>query len=95
MGRVVTHSKAEMAFHPWWDDMEDYMVYGLVMVGIVLIPSAIVTGTPLDCNFCPNKDSTNNPRGSHQSSKSTEAGRRGPKGPKDSSKSPRRNQQPS
>ena len=63
MGRVVSHTKAEMAFHPWWDDMEDYMVYGLVMVGIVLIPSAIVTGTPLDCNFCPNKDSTNNPDG--------------------------------
>ena len=40
--------------------MEDYMVYGLVMVGVVLIPSAIVTGTPLDCNFCPPKSSSNN-----------------------------------
>ena len=59
MGRVVTHTEAEMAFHPWWDDMEDYMVYGLVMVGVVLIPSAIVTGTPLDCNFCPYESSTN------------------------------------
>ena len=36
------------------------MVYGLVMVGVVLIPSAIVTGTPLDCNFCPPKSSSNN-----------------------------------
>ena len=53
MGRVVSHTKAELAFHPWWDDIEDYMVYGLVMVGIALIPTAIVTGTPLDCNFCP------------------------------------------
>ena len=52
MGRVVTHTEAEMAFHPWWDDMEDYLVYGLVLVGVILVPSAVVTGTPLDCNFC-------------------------------------------
>ena len=63
MGRVVSHTKAEMAFHPWWDDMEDYMVYGLVMVGVVLIPSAIVTGTPLDCNFCPHRNFTSDPEG--------------------------------
>ena len=60
MGQVASHTQAEMAVHPWWDDMEDYMVYGLVMVGVVLIPSAIVTGTPLDCNFCPPKSSSNN-----------------------------------
>ena len=52
MGRVVTHTDAERAFHPWWDDLEDYLVYGLVLVGVVLVPSAIVTGTPLDCNYC-------------------------------------------
>ena len=45
MGRVVSHTAAEQAFHPWWDDLEDYMVYGLIMVGVVLIPTAIVTGT--------------------------------------------------
>ena len=22
MGKVVSHSKAEQAFHPWWDDIE-------------------------------------------------------------------------
>ena len=58
MGRVVSHTEAELACHPWWDDMEDYMVYGLVMVGLVLIPTAIVTGTPLDCNFCPYSNSS-------------------------------------
>ena len=52
MGRVVIHTDAERAFHPWWDDLEDYLVYGLVLVGVVLVPSAIVTGTPLDCNYC-------------------------------------------
>lgn len=63
MGKVVSHSKAEQAFHPWWDDLEDYMVYGLIMVGVVLIPTAIVTGTPLNCNFCPNRNQTDNPDG--------------------------------
>ena len=52
LGRVVSHTKAEMAFHPWWDDMEDYMVYGLVLVGLILIPQAVVSGTPLFCEYC-------------------------------------------
>jgi len=52
MGKVLGHSEAEKAFRPWWDSLEDYLIYGLVMIGIVLVPTAIVTGTPLDCNYC-------------------------------------------
>ena len=54
MGKVLGHSEAEKAFRPWWDSLEDYLIYGLVMIGVVLVPTAIITGTPLDCNYCQN-----------------------------------------
>ena len=52
LGKVLGHSEAEKAFRPWWDSLEDYLIYGLVMIGVVLVPTAIITGTPLDCNYC-------------------------------------------
>ena len=52
MGKVLGHSEAEKAFRPWWDALEDYLIYGLVMLGVVLVPTAIITGTPLDCTYC-------------------------------------------
>ena len=35
-----------------WDSLEDFLIYGLVMLGLIIVPTAIITGTPLDCNFC-------------------------------------------
>ena len=54
LGKVFGHSQAEKAFRPWWDSLEDYLylIYCLVMIGVGLVPTAIVTSTPLDCNFC-------------------------------------------
>ena len=52
MGKVLGHSEAEKAFRPWWDSVEDFLIYGLVMIGVVLVPTAIITGTPLDCTYC-------------------------------------------
>ena len=39
-------------YRPWWDTLEDNLIYILVMVGLIVVPSAIIMGTPLDCNFC-------------------------------------------
>ena len=33
LDNVLGHSKAEQAFRPWWDSFEDFLVYGLVMLG--------------------------------------------------------------
>jgi len=52
MGRLLGHSEAEKAFRPWWDSLEDNLIYGLVLVGLIVVPTAIIMGTPLDCNFC-------------------------------------------
>jgi len=52
LGEVLGKSKAEKAFRPWWNSVGDYLIYSLVMLGIVLVPTAIITATPLNCNFC-------------------------------------------
>ena len=30
---VLGHSEAEKAFRPWWDNFEDYLIYGLITLG--------------------------------------------------------------
>ena len=52
MSRVLGHSDAQKAFRPWWDTLEDFLLYGLVMLGIIIVPTAMITGTPLDCTYC-------------------------------------------
>ena len=31
--KILGHSPAEKAFRPWWDNFQDSLVYGLVMLG--------------------------------------------------------------
>jgi len=50
--KILGHSAAEKAFRPWWDNLEDFLVYGLVMLGLVVAPTAVINSTPLDCNYC-------------------------------------------
>jgi len=50
--RVFGHSEAEKVFRPWWDNLEDFILYGLVMLGLVVAPTSMVTGSPLECTFC-------------------------------------------
>ena len=30
---LFTLSEAEAAFHPWWETVQDYVVYAMVLVG--------------------------------------------------------------
>ena len=52
MNKVLGHSDAEKAFRPWWDTLEDILIYSLVILGVITVPTAIITGTPLDCSPC-------------------------------------------
>ena len=52
ISRVLGHSEAEEAFRPWWDTCEDFLIYGLVMLGLLVVPTAMVMHTPLECTFC-------------------------------------------
>ena len=47
---ALGHSEAEKAFRPWWGTLEDFFIYSLVILGVITVPTAIITGTPLDCS---------------------------------------------
>ena len=34
---VLGHSAAEKTFRPWWDILEDYLLYGLITLGKLVI----------------------------------------------------------
>lgn len=52
LGRVLGHSKAEKAFRPWCDSFEDFLIYGLFMIGVVLAPEEKITNRDkVDPNF--------------------------------------------
>ena len=57
--QLLYHSKAEIVFRPWWDRLEDLLIYSLLMLGIVLAPTAMVMESPLHCTIC--KDDLCNP----------------------------------
>ena len=42
MRKVLGHSAVEKAFRPWWDTLEDYLIYSLVMLGLILVPTTII-----------------------------------------------------
>jgi len=45
-------TSAEKAFRPWWDNIEDHIVYTIVILGIIVAPTSLVMSTTLDCSFC-------------------------------------------
>ena len=52
INKAFRHSQAEKAFRPWWDSLEDFLIYSLVILGVITVPTAIITNTPLDCSPC-------------------------------------------
>jgi len=51
-GKVLGRTKAERAFRPWWDELEDQLIYGLLTLGLIVFPTAMISTTPLWCNEC-------------------------------------------
>ena len=39
-GGIFSLSEAEAAFHPWWDTLEDYSQFSIILVGLFAIPTA-------------------------------------------------------
>ena len=54
MSQLFGHSKAEKAFRTWWDVLEDYMIYSLVALGLLVMPTSMITSSQLDCTLCIN-----------------------------------------
>ena len=49
---ALGHSEEEKMFRPWWDALEDFVIYGLIMLGLIVSPTTIFNGTPLYCTPC-------------------------------------------
>jgi len=52
VSKITGDSPAEKAFKPWWDNAQNYLVYGLVMLGLIVSPTSIIVATPLECTWC-------------------------------------------
>ena len=46
-GKVLGRTKAERAFRPWWDELEDQLIYGLLTLGKILY--SLLYHSDLDC----------------------------------------------
>ena len=52
LDKVTQDDPAKKAFQPWWDTTKDFLVYGLIFLGLVSMPTAMFYTTPLDCQVC-------------------------------------------
>ena len=50
--KSFTVSRAEKAFQPWWDTLENYILYFIMMTAILVLQTDVVKGTTMDCTFC-------------------------------------------
>ena len=51
INKYLTLSEAEAAFQPWWDALENYAVYAVVMLGKVLNANILVSYHIKDMSF--------------------------------------------
>ena len=49
---TLSHTDTEKLFIPWWDNLEDFVIYGLITLGLVILPTQVFAGTPLFCTPC-------------------------------------------
>ena len=35
--KILGHSDADKAFRPWWDKLQDQLIYALVMLGKIIL----------------------------------------------------------
>ncbi|XP_023349439.1 uncharacterized protein LOC111718156 [Eurytemora carolleeae] len=45
----INLSTAEKAFRPWWDNIEDHIVYTLVILSILVAPNSFISPVRIDC----------------------------------------------
>ncbi|XP_023339347.1 uncharacterized protein LOC111709704 isoform X2 [Eurytemora carolleeae] len=46
---ILGQSDAAKAFRPWWDYLEDYLMYSFVLMSLVTLPMTFLSGNPVDC----------------------------------------------
>jgi len=46
---ILGQSDAAKAFRPWWDSVEDLLMYSFVVMSLVTLPMTFLSGNPVDC----------------------------------------------
>ena len=59
MVKALSHTQVEKLFRPWWDSVEDHLIYALVIMSLMVLPTAIIINIPLNCNYCQTIKTTN------------------------------------
>ncbi len=51
MKGTLQKSDAQKAFSPWWEALEDKMLYTLMILGMISLPFNMVSNTPVECTL--------------------------------------------
>ncbi|XP_059092608.1 uncharacterized protein LOC131887897 isoform X2 [Tigriopus californicus] len=51
MKGTLQKSEAQKAFNPWWEDLEDKLLYGTMILGMISLPFNMVSNTPVECTL--------------------------------------------
>ena len=57
--KTLTLSKAEKAFKPWWNTLENYILYSVIMIAVMVVQTDVKKGTSMDCTFCQSSSEKN------------------------------------
>ena len=48
----LSKTDTEKLFRPWWDNLEDFIMYGIITLGLIVSPFQVFSWTPLSCTRC-------------------------------------------
>ena len=51
MKGTLQKSESQKAFSPWWESLEDKMLYSLMILGMITLPFNMVSNTPVECTL--------------------------------------------
>jgi hypothetical protein len=51
--QIKGHSEGAKGFRPWWDVIEDNLLYSFVVLGLITLPMTFFSKTPIECTKHP------------------------------------------
>ncbi len=53
--QIKGHSEGAACFRPWWDTVEDNVLYAFVVLGMIALPVSFFSKTPVECTLHPDR----------------------------------------
>ncbi len=51
MKGVISKPESVKAFSTWWEDLQDKLLYSLMIFGMITLPFNMVSNTPVECTL--------------------------------------------